>query len=309
MSPSLKRGATISAVLHLAALLMLILVIPTPPGPPAPPDDTMEVEFEGTAASAQKSQNQGKVAAAAEADHPADDTPAVVTPTKQPLEKPPPPPPPPPKPPPPQPVQALQPAKILPPPPVERAEAIKPPPPVKVPATKAPEQTREKPLDTVTHQPNHTTNPAIDTKSFENTMEKLLADQKQVAPPKHRYNPDRGGARDAGGQKHGNLTGSLTEGQRRTIGDEVRRCYAEDTAAKDYASYVATMVVTVDDGGVVREVELSPEDKAKASHDFPFRAFAERAERAVLDPQCAALPIPADKLGHGAQKLSFRFRP
>jgi len=36
MSPSLKRGATISAGLHLAALLMLILVIPTPPPPAAP---------------------------------------------------------------------------------------------------------------------------------------------------------------------------------------------------------------------------------------------------------------------------------
>jgi hypothetical protein len=309
MSPSLKRGATISAGLHLAALLALILVIPTPPPPPPPPEDTMEVEFEGTAASAQKSDAHGKVAAPTEADHEAKETPALEKPKPQPLEKPPPPPPPPPKPPAPQLAQALEPSKLLPPPPSEVAEHIKPPPPVKIPPTKAPEQTQEKPLDTVTHQPNHTKNPAVDTHSLENTLDKLLADQKQDKPPTHTYNPDRGGKLNAGGQAHGNLTGSLTEGQRKTIGDEVRRCYAEDTAAKDYATYVTTMTVTVDATGTVRAVELSPADRGRASSDFAFRAFAERAERAVLDPQCANLPLPANLLGQPAAKFTFRFRP
>ena len=309
MSSSLKRGATISAALHLAALLMLILVIPTPPPPAPPPEETMEVAFEGKAASAQKSTAHGNVAAQAEADHLTEEPPAVEKPKPQPLEKPPPPPPPPPKPPPPQLVQTLAPEKLIPPPLSQEAEAIKPPPPVKVPPTKTPAPTQEKPLDTVTHQPNHTKNPAVDTKSFENTMEKLLADQKQDAPPKHRYNPDVGGKHNAGGQAHGNVTGSLTEGQRKTIGDEVRRCYAEDTAAKDYATYVATMTVTVDESGVVRQVRLSAADSSRASSDPAFRAFAERAERAVLDPQCATLPLPANLTGKGAQELSFRFRP
>jgi len=308
MAPALKRGATVSAVLHLVVLLSLILVIPTPKPPPAPPDDTMEVDFEGTAASAQKSQDHGKVAAPAESDHPAQDNPALTKPTPQPLEKPPPPPPPPPKPPAPQLVQTLAPQKLPPPPPTELAERIKPPPPVKVPPTKQPEQTQEKPLDTVTHQPNHTKNPAVDTKSFLNTMEKLLADQPQTAPPTHRYNPDRGGARNAGGQAHGNITGSLTEGQRRTIGDEVRRCYSEDTAAKDYATYAAKMTVTVDEEGVVREVQLAGTDLARAGTDPAFRAFAERAEQAVLSPDCAHLPIPPALTGQVA-KLTFTFRP
>jgi len=188
------------------------------------------------------------------------------------------------------------------------AEAIKPPPPVKVPPTKQPEPTKETPLDTVTHQPNHTKNPAVDTKSFLNTMEKLMANVQQVAPPKHVYNPDRGGARNAGGQAHGNLTGALSEGQKRTIGDEVRRCYSEDTAAKDYASYFATMTVTVDEEGVVRDVDLSAADKARAGTDEAFRAFAERAEHAVLSAECARLPIPANLLGHVA-KFNFLFRP
>jgi hypothetical protein len=311
MASGLRRGATVSAALHLAVLLSLILVIPSkPPPPPAPDDATMEMDFVGNAASAQKSQDRGTVAAPAESDHPALDTPALEKPKPQPLEKPPPPPPPPPppKPPAPQLVQTLAPEKLPPPPPSLVAEAIKPPPPVKVPPTKQPEPTQEKPLDTVTHQPQHTKNPAVDTRSLDNTLEKLLADQKQDTPPTHRYNPDRGGARNAGGQVHGNLTGSLTEGQRRTIGDEVRRCYSEDTAAKDYATYQARMTVTVDAQGVAREVELSPSDRARESSDEAFRAFAERAEHAVLSPDCARLPIPPDKLGQNA-KLTFTFRP
>ena len=199
-------------------------------------------------------------------------------------------------------------AKLLPPPPSEQAEAIKPPPPMKVVAqpeppkpvqTPAPPRppTREplvaaKPLDTVRHQPNPTKNPTPDTKSLMNTLDKLLADQKQDRPPTHVYNPQRGGAHDAGGQKHGNLTGALSEGQRRTIGDEVRRCYSEDTAAKDYATYSTEMTVTVDAGGEVREVALSPADTARASRDPAFRAFAERAQHAVLDPTCSRLPLP-----------------
>jgi outer membrane biosynthesis protein TonB len=309
MASGLRKGATVSAALHLAVLLSLILVIPSKPPPPPPADDTtMEMDFVGTAASAQKSQARGTVAAPAESDHPALDTPALEKPKPQPLEKPPPPPPPPPKPPAPQMVQTLAPEKLPPPPPSEVAEAIKPPPPVKVPPTREPEPTREKPLDTVTHQPNHTKNPAVDTRSLDNTLDKLLADQKQDTPPKHVYNPDRGGARNAGGQAHGNLTGSLTEGQRRTIGDEVRRCYSEDTAAKDYASYQARMTVTVDPEGVVREVQLSPSDQGRAGSDEAFRAFAERAEHAVLSAECARLPIPPQLLGQVA-KLTFTFRP
>ncbi len=319
------RTAAISAGLHLLVLLALIVVIPAPLPPPPPPDDSVEVEFEGTAASAQKSDRTGHIAAPTEADTPADDMPAEKQPTKLPIEKPPPPPPPPPPTPERVETKLLDMAKLPPPPLSERAEAIRPPPPMKVAATKPPPTPMQapvppkppiqepvektKPMDTVRHQPNPTKNATPDTKSLMNTLDKLLADQKQDKPPTHTYNPSRGGAHDAGGQKHGNLTGALSEGQRKTIGDSVRRCYSEDTAAKDYASYYADMEVTVDASGVARDVRLLPAFQARSGSDPAFRAFAERAERAVLDPHCATLPLPPNLLGQAAQKLSFRFRP
>jgi hypothetical protein len=68
------------------------------------------------------------------------------------------------------------------------------------------------------------------------------------------------------------------------------------------------MTVTVDQQGVVRDVQLSPADVARASSDEAFRAFAERAEHAVLSADCAHLPIPPQLLGQVA-KLTFTFRP
>jgi hypothetical protein len=171
-----------------------------------------------------------------------------------------------------------------------------------VPPTKEP-PTPAKPVETDTHQPNQTKNPAPDTKSLQNTLEKFLTLAQADKPPKAVVNPSQSSPR------HGaNVTGVLSPGQKKQIGDEVRRCYSEDTAAKDYATYSADLEVTVDATGEVRDVRLMPNSAARAAADYAYRAFAERAERAVLDPQCAKLPLPENLLGRTSQ-LSFRFRP
>jgi hypothetical protein len=204
------------------------------------------------------------------------------------------------------------------------AEAIKPPPPAKVPPTKEPPKPEQKqtplksktppaeaskPLDSVTSQRHATKSATPDTHSFENTMDKLLSEMKQTTPPKHKYNPPRGGTKGGGGARTGDATSLLTTGEMRQIGAEVKRCYAEDTAARDYATFVAVITVTIDADGVVRDAQLSPDDRARSNRDPSFRAFAERAEQAVMDPACAKLPVPANLLGKPSQQLTFQFKP
>ena len=307
MNSGLQRSAAVSAGLHLAALLALIVAIPFTP-PMAPPDEeSFSVDFSGTATEApQKGEKPAKVAAPADAETPATDNPAVKPPEKAPLEVPAPPPPPPPPPPAPEDVVKPPEPTPTPPKPAEKPAPVKPPPPK--PIVK-PKTAPLKPVDSIRAQPNETKNAVPDTSSLLNTLEKLTADQKQKQPPKHRYNPERGGAPGGGGAVHGDLTGALSDEQRKAIGAEVRRCYSEDTEARDYATYVAVITVTVDADGETREVQLSDNDTARANADPAFRAFAERAERAVLDPQCAKLPVPADMLGKPSQQLTFRFRP
>jgi hypothetical protein len=163
-------------------------------------------------------------------------------------------------------------------------------------------------MDTVTNQPHPSKSATPDTHSFLNTMEKLLAENKQT-PPKHRYNPARGGVKGGGGARVGDATSLLTKGEMRQIGAEVKRCYAEDTAAKDYATFSAVITVTIDADGEVRDAHLSPADAARAGADPAFRAFAERAQQAVMDPVCAKLPVPETLLGKPSQQLTFQFRP
>ncbi len=153
-------------------------------------------------------------------------------------------------------------------------------------------------------QPNKTANVAPDTSSLLATLEKFRADQPQTHPPRAHANPDQGGSPS----RAGDVTGQLGAGAQKAIGNEVRRCYAEDTEAKNYASFTAHLLVTVDAGGEARLVEFKPDTAARMAADPGYRALAERARDAVLNPTCARLPIPASLLGR-TQQLSFVFRP
>jgi hypothetical protein len=114
-----------------------------------------------------------------------------------------------------------------------------------------------------------------------------------------------GGNGGYGGNAHGDITATLTGPQRGAIGDKVRECWTKDAGALDLEKMSTMLIVTVDADGVARDVNPSnPGDLG----DPRNRAFFERARRAVLDPRCANLPVPKDKLGQ-VTTLTFRFRP
>lgn len=136
-------------------------------------------------------------------------------------------------------------------------------------------------------------------------MEKLRALQKQTQPPTSRANPAQG---SSGGSPSGNITDQLSNTQRAAIGAKVRECWTKDAGALDLNQMQAMLTVTVDGNGVAREATVAPDDQGKLS-DPRFRAFAERAVRAVLDPRCADLPVPKSLITGGRATLQFRFRP
>lgn len=105
----------------------------------------------------------------------------------------------------------------------------------------------------------------------------------------------------------GDITAQLTAAQSGAIGEKVRECWTKDAGALDLDKMSVQLIVTTDEAGVAHIAKVGEEDRARMS-DPRFRAFAERAIRAVLDARCAALPLPKDKLGR-ANDLTFRFRP
>jgi hypothetical protein len=67
------------------------------------------------------------------------------------------------------------------------------------------------------------------------------------------------------------------------------------------------VTVTTDASGVARKAVVAGEDVVRLD-DPRFRAFAERAIRAIMDPRCANLPLPNNVLGK-VNVLTFRFSP
>jgi hypothetical protein len=324
MTPRLRVGLIVSLGLHVAALLFLLLGLPSSaPKDEEPPETTIALVFQGTAQSSMQAPAQAQIPAPSkEAAPPA--PPVTTPPTPQPIEAPPLPPPPPPPPPqthveaaPPTPTPPVQ----TPPPEPAPAPTVIPPPqapptPPTPPAPVKPEPPLPMPPPVVppppappstTSQPNLTKNPAPNSTSVENTLEKLRQQLAQTQPAKGRPNPRAGGQPNGGGNPLGNDTAALTADQRGAIGDHVRECWTKDAGALDVDKQRVLLTVTTDANGVARLAEVAGDDAGRMS-DPRFRAFAERAIRAIRDPRCANLPLPNNVLGR-INVLTFRFSP
>jgi len=319
------RNALLGSVgVHAALILYLVVRIPfeKPPEPPEPPAVQMEFEEAGPPTHPIKADHPAPKPAPAPAPVKNEAPPSPTPPLKAPTEEPPPPPPPP------QPVppaletkpQPLPPTKLPPkitepsPEPVP-ASPPKPSPPTKStmvappsPQTQKADKLPDTPKFSHMTQPNASKNTQADSHSLLATLDSFRSDQKQTHAPKAKANPPQGGAPDGGGVPNGDITKSLSMADQKAIGGSVRRCYTEDTEARNYASFVAHLIVTVDATGEARLVKYAPDTAAKMASDPSYRVLAERARDAVLSPTCAHLPIPSNLLGQTHQ-LRFVFRP
>ncbi|GAN60870.1 hypothetical protein ACI01nite_12340 [Acetobacter cibinongensis] len=319
----LRRALYLSGGAHIALLLALLVTLPPVEKQEEPPP-VVEMQFESaeTGGSTAKASQPAPKPAPAPAPEPKEAPPTPEPPKALPNEEAPPPPPPPqPIPPPPVPQTEKLPDTPLPPKADEPSPDVvktppSPPAPPKATPSVAPPSPVTAPTDTLPDNPlpSHITQPNKAKKTQEEshslleTLDAFRSDQKQTHAPKAKANPVQGGAPNGGGSPTGDITRSLSVGEQKAIGGAVRRCYTEDTAAKDYATFVAHLIVTVDAAGEARIVQFAPDTQAKMSADSSYRALAERARAAVLSPTCSKLPIPKNLLGQTRQ-LKFVFRP
>ena len=306
-SRPLRRGAVASVVLHLNIVLALLIGFnhETPSEPPE--ERTISMLFEGIAPTTRRGEAPAPIAAANTAE--TNPEPPAPEPPKPAPAEPPPPAPPPPAPPPepsPEPATPIPPPPAPPPPPNPNPPPPTPQPPLPVPPPPTPPPPTPPP-PSPNSQPNQTSNPAPMSQETLNTLEKLRALQRQQRPPVAQANPTRGGAPNAGGNPLGDDTSLLSVAVMDSIGDAVRRCWTYDPGARGAEQLVVLLDVTTDESGTARLVRISNEDAPKLSNPI-FRAFFERAQRAVLSPQCATLPLPRSMLGQ-PRSLKFRFSP
>ncbi len=342
MTPDLRRTGAISAGLHAVVLLALLLSLP-PVIPKAPDDAAVTMEFAIAPGEVQRAPNPGPTPAPAPAEVPTPDLPSLEPPKPAPTEAPAPPPPPP-LPPPPAPEAAPLPSPPVPPAAAPSAPAapvtvapapspaaetplpvppVPPAPPTPTPAKPTPpaptapakpaptppaaKPAPERPTPTqrstsTTNQPNPTKNTADNSRTLDATLERLRSLQAQTAPPTRAYNPPRGGA-PGGGSPNGVDNAKLSGADRGAIGDRIRECWTRDAGARDADKMSAVLQVVTDGTGTVRDVKIVQPGQGPGGV-----AFAERARRAALDPQCNPIPLPKALQGQ-THTFEINFRP
>jgi outer membrane biosynthesis protein TonB len=315
----MRRGAIVSFLIHALIIAAAIIALPVQKLDQAQ-DDTVSLDLVGPSAP-QQANAPGKVAAPA-------NTPTVNAanlaekqPKPQPIVAPPPPPPPPPPAPEQKPALPQPPAPAPPPPPPVQTPSVAPTPPP--PPPQPPQKTTSTlvqpklplppvpqppaPAQSPTHQQHVTKNPAPLSQSVLNTLLKLQALQKQETPPTAHYNPDQGGAPNGGGSNQSTANSRLSGADRSAIGAHVRQCWAIDAGAPGVSSFSVQLLVTTDATGTVREAQVAPQSMGQMS-DPVYAAFANRAVDAVMNYQCATLPLPSSMMGQN-QTFIFDFSP
>ena len=150
--------------------------------------------------------------------------------------------------------------------------------------------------------PSRTT--ADNSSTLNDVLSRLRSQQAQSGQRDVRAATARSGS-PGGGTPSGVENAQLSAATRGAIGDRLRECWTGDRAALDYDKQLVHLRVTTDERGIIRIADLAGAD---ASRVGVARAFAERARRAALDPQCSQLPLPSGLLGQ-VHTFEITFRP
>lgn len=93
------------------------------------------------------------------------------------------------------------------------------------------------------------------------------------------------------------MLGRLSPGAYNAIVSHVRTCWRGYVSRLADPRFKARLQVVTDESGVVRQAALAADERARLA-DPSFQTYVRAAMRAVLDPDCAQLPIPPADLGH-----------
>jgi hypothetical protein len=145
--------------------------------------------------------------------------------------------------------------------------------------------------------------PQENSRSVENTLERLRQQQAQQQPPTGRPNPQAGRPAAGGGSPTGSAP--LTQGEIRGLAEQIGECWSVDAGTLGLQDIVVELRVQLDGQGNVRNVV--PGDRGVPA-DPRGRAVYESARRALLSPQCNPLRVPSDK-HRTVMESTFRFNP
>ncbi len=104
-----------------------------------------------------------------------------------------------------------------------------------------------------------------------------------------------------------NLASVVTASEIEGVRQKIRPCWNFVGGAKADADLVVQLVVQMNQDGTPVDAEIK--DTGRYSRDPLFRAAADSARRAVLNPRCQPWPLPPDKYSNGWRFITFNFDP
>ena len=102
-----------------------------------------------------------------------------------------------------------------------------------------------------------------------------------------------------------NLAAVVTASEIEAVRAKIGKCWISPGGSKE--APIVTMVVQMRQDGTPTGAEIN--DRGRYANDVVFRATADRALRAVLNPACHPWPLPPDKYANGWRYINFNFDP
>jgi hypothetical protein len=104
-----------------------------------------------------------------------------------------------------------------------------------------------------------------------------------------------------------NLAAVVTASEIEAVREKIRPCWNFIGGARADADLVVTLVVQMNQDGTTVDAEFK--ETGRYNSDPLYRAAADAAKRAVLNPRCQPWPLPADKYSNGWRYITFNFDP
>jgi hypothetical protein len=242
-------------------------------------------------------------------------------PKPEPPKEAPPPPPPPPKPaetppetkPEPKPTPPAPPPPAPPPPPEPPKDAPTPKPPKDVPKPEPPKPVTDAPKPKAKPEPPKQVakNDSKETQKQETDFSSLLKNltKQKTAPspddatPKSKTAPAQ---QQASSQPIAPLGSRLTVSEKDLVIQQIEDCWSVPAGAKDAQNLIIDIHIDVGPDRTVTNVQIV--DQSRYNSDQFFRAAADSARRAVQNPRCSPLKLPADKYDEW-KSITLSFNP
>jgi hypothetical protein len=301
-------GIVLSATMHLLIIALVIVGLPMLIHPPPPEDLPIAVELVTLGPETRATHPNPKPRAKAKPDAAVADAP-VPKPDLKPEPPPPTPEPPPssaaPPPEPMPPAPTTQPAKppqpAPPPPKPPEPQAVAPPPP------KPPEPKPKPPKPAPAAEAKPEIKKTETAAAFESLLKNLTRQQSDPTEPTlPQPKRLRTASAEPSSQPRAPLGSQLTVSELDLIRQQIAQCWNIPAGARDAQDLVIEIKVAVNSDGTVRQARIV--DTGRYAGDTFFRAAADSAVRAVLNPRCSPLRLPPDKY-EAWQNLDLFFNP